>query len=239
MGASGSDKGLRFKFVLGAHDDLAVVVSSPRESPSRTHAGVTYRDEDGKLARLHLGWHEDLHTDEFDRDSCFAIPDIDPVRATAVALLCQLVAETRPVIPYSFHLDLNTRFCTTTGQLLTLGDSFGLTCSHFVVVLFLSAGINLIDLEGWEVRPEDVVRQEMYLRLLERDRRVSGNHVANVRSELGRHPRVRAEEAGGACLEPWTSLPTCYSRCEPNGAYLLRVLAWYSRLHPSLRSSYV
>lgn len=132
--------------------------------PKSDSRWFTYRDEHGKLARLHLGWHEDLHSDEFDRDSCFAIPHIDPLRAKAIAQLCQLVAETRPVIPYSFRLDLNMRFCTTTGQLLTLGESFGLTCSHFVVVLFLSAGINLIDLEGWKVRSEDVIRQEMYLR---------------------------------------------------------------------------
>ncbi len=122
---------------------VAVAVGRLGNPPRTTHAGLVYRDGDGKLAALHLGWHELLLTDPFDSPYVFAYPEIDPVRASNVAGLCRLIRNQRPKIPYAFRLDLNARFCTRTGDIRTLGEGHGLNCANFVIIVFQSTGISL------------------------------------------------------------------------------------------------
>jgi hypothetical protein len=198
---------------------VAVAVGRVPGPPDSTHAGLLYRDANGGLAALHLGWHHRLLDEYLDEGYVFAYPDIDPIRARQVAELCRLIKDRGPKIPYAFRLDLNARFCAITGDLLTLGDGHGLNCSSFVVVVFQSTGIALIDLAGWEIRSEDVYRQSQLCHLMSSSSRTPESHILAVRHEIGRYPRVRPEETAGACLEDL--LPAAYDRCWPKGVAIL------------------
>ena len=146
---------------------VAVAIGRINAPPHNTHAGVVYRDRDG-LRMIHLGWHHQLHDWEWKYEDNYAhvIPEIPRERANAVAALCRLVRRKHPGIPYAFRLVENIRFNITTGDIILSQGSHGLNCSSFVIILFLQAGIRLIELETWEPRPEDARWQQQLLRLL-------------------------------------------------------------------------
>jgi hypothetical protein len=224
----------RFRFRPTNDLIAAVAISRIPGDDGGTHSGIIYRDSSGALSTIHQGWFERTSYDNFDGDYGFAVPDIDEFRLDQVAGLCRLIRANGTRIPYAFRLDLNAQFCTRTGSLLTLGESIGLTCSHFVIVVFQSIGIQLVDLVDWPVRAGDIAKQRVYLQWLNRTRGVTPAFIARAESEIGNHPRVRSEEVAGACLERSDGdiIAATHKKCEPNGLWILRVIEWLSKLHP-------
>jgi hypothetical protein len=230
----------RFRFNATGDFIVAVAVSLDHADPHGSHAAIIYKNENGTYSTIHQCWYMRFSQRDLDEDFGFAVPEIDERLADQVAGLCRLIRDNSPRIPFSFRFDLNARFCTRTGELLTLGDAQELTCSHFVVVVFQSAGIQLIDLDGWPLgRDADIRRQNELLDRLRRNTRPPppAEFLERAESEIGRYPRVRAEEVAGACLEESVGefVPVPYQCCEPNGQAVLRILCWLSKLHPWIR----
>jgi hypothetical protein len=198
-------------------ENTIVAVAVGRTEMGTTHAAVIYQNSGLQREYLHLAFHERLDTRPFGQ--CYAYAEIDVIRAKQVAGLCRLIRVRRPSIPYSFRLDLNARFCTLTGDLSTLGEAHGLNCATFVIVVFQSTGLTLVDLDGWEIRDEDRGRQRELLLSLAGWHGVSPQHIEDVRSEVGNWPRVRPEEVAGACLE--NDLPARFPQCRANGEAVL------------------
>jgi hypothetical protein len=210
----------RIKTSMESGDTVAVAVGRVGQPPSTTHSGIVYRDTDGRLAALHLGWHgQELLTSRFGGRYVFVSPDIDPVRKANVAGLCRLIRDRHHKIPYSFRLDLNARFCARTGDLLTLGDGHGLNCANFAIIVFLSTGISLVDLDGWTIRDEDVDRRRDLFEQMILEESASRPHLVMIFREIERYPRVRPEEVAGACL--WDALPSRFVQCEAGGRAVL------------------
>ena len=179
----------RLKAEPEANTVVAVAVG---RTPDGTHAALIYKSSRHTPEYLHLAFHEKLDTHAF--GECYAYADIDDIRAEQVAGLCRLIKDSNPSIPYAFRLDLNARFCKLTGDFSTLGQSHGLNCSNFIIVVFQSTGITLVDMKDWGIRDEDRQRQHWLFSILERWRGVSREHIENVRTEIGNSQRVRPEE---------------------------------------------
>jgi hypothetical protein len=211
----------RLSSSLAADTIVAVAVGRLEQPPHNTHTGLVFKDSNGRLAALHLGWHEILLFDTYALGYVFSCPAIDPVRAQIVAQLCRLIRDTNPRVPYSFRLGLNVRFCAQTGDLLTLGDGHGLNCSNFVITVFQSTGITLVDLDGWELREDDEERHRCFFDMMLNDVRIPTSHLFGVWDEIG-CKRVRPEETAGACLED--ELPAKYEQCKLNGEAVLRLI---------------
>jgi hypothetical protein len=211
----------RLKFSEAVQFAVAVAIGRINPPPHNTHAGVIYKDRDG-LRMIHLGWHHQLHDSEwrFGQNYAYVVPEVPPERANAVAALCRLIRRKQPGIPYAFRLVEDVRFEMTTGDIVLSKGASGLNCSSFVLIVFLQAGIRLIQLETWEERPEDREWQQYLLDLLIRTSAPSG-HVEAVRTEIG-CARVRPEEVAGACLEQ--DLPASFARCRDNGRAILNFL---------------
>jgi hypothetical protein len=108
-----------------------------------------------------------------------------------------------------------------------LGKGLGLTCSTFVLTVFESAKISLVNVDGWPIRPDDDQRHEA---VLEKMRRGIPNHappappehVDRVAAEL---PciRVRPEEVVASGI--FDDLPVAYAQLEPAGQFIVARLS--------------
>jgi hypothetical protein len=200
---------------------VAVAIGRINPPPRNTHAGVIYKDRD-RLRMIHLGWHHQLHDSEwrYGQNYAYVVPEIPPERANAVAASCRLIRRKQPGIPYAFRLVEDVRFDMTTGDIVLSKGALGLNCSSFVLIVFLQAGIRLIQLETWEERPEDREWQQYLLDLLIRTNAPAG-HIEAVRMEIG-CASIKPEEVAGACLE--RDLPASFARCRDNGRAILNFL---------------
>lgn len=113
-------------------------------------------------------------------------------------------------------------FFLQTGNILTFAHGHGLNCSNFVIIVFQSTGIALVDLDGWELRDDDSDRQRELFDMLCATPNVSSEHLSKVVQEVGKVPRVRPEEVAGACLVD--ELPAYYLQCKPNGEAILSLI---------------
>jgi hypothetical protein len=206
-------------------DMVAVAVCRTRYG--NTHTGVVYRAFDGRLLLFHQAWHHDTRNEPLDEARtdlggpflCVS-PDIDRDRARNLAALCELIAGTGESIAYALRDDPEALFDEHTGR-LTLPNGKGLSCSTFVMSLFRSARLPLVDTTDWPLdRPSDRAFQELLLHVLERTG-ADPDHVAAVRAELG-CARIRPEEVAGAAL--FSVLPVRHPDAEVAGRVLVERL---------------
>jgi hypothetical protein len=211
----------RLNFSEGGEMAVAVAIGRTNTPPHNTHTGVIYKHGVG-LRMIHLGWHHQLHDSEWKYGQNYAhvVPNLPRERANAVAALCRLIRRKHPGIPYAFRLVEDVRFNTTTGDIILSRGALGLNCSSFVLIVFLQAGIRLIQLDTWEERAEDRQWQQYLLDLLSRTN-APAEHVEAVREEIG-SARIRPEEVAGACLED--DLPASFARCRDNGQAIVNAL---------------
>lgn len=182
------------------------------------HTGLVYRD--GAQARvLHLAWHHRL-TDEAPTPESpwFAVrPALDELELIRVASFAKNIAAVRPEVPYA----LRSRGATfdEQGRYVPGGDA-GLTCASFVVTVFESARVPLLDRASWEQRSperqqEDTAAQQRLVAYLRAS--AAAEHVAAVEREVG-CARLRSEEVAAASgLSPH---PVAFAQAAPAGEAL-------------------
>jgi hypothetical protein len=204
-----------------------VTVAICRTRHGSTHTGMVYRDFDGRLLLFHQAWHHETRNELLDEARidlggpflCVS-PDIDRDRARNLAALCEMIAATGEPIAYALRDDPEALFDEHTGR-LTLPTGKGLSCSTFVLALFRSARLPLVDTTDWPLdRPGDRAFQELVVSILERTG-ASPDHVAAVRVEIG-CARIRPEEVAGAAL--LSVLPVRHPSAEAAGQVLVERL---------------
>lgn len=212
-----------------AGDEVKGVAVAVRRMPQRhTHAGVLHRHTNGQLFLLHLGGDCDLTCEVFDGSFAWVTPELLPEEADEVRAVCRAVWREMPNIHYSFRFDPEAKLDRATAEVISQHAPFGLTCSTFVLAVFNSANVRLIDLTGWDHRPEDQRWYEALLRYMQRSG-VDPAHIARIRNDVT-CLRVRPEEVAGACMEE--GRPARFGQCEPNGRRLMADLD--ARFDPSL-----
>jgi len=96
----------------------------------------------------------------------------------------------------------------------------GLTCASFVLGIFKSAGIRLVEESTWVPRPEEDIDFVKTLRF-------SDTKLPELRPALRAEaesgiPRVRPEEVMGACCS--SPLPVHFEQCREQGQRVLKIL---------------
>ena len=206
----------RLKFAWNSVEFSAVAIGRVTEHPHNTHAGIIYKESDGKLYMLHLAWNHDLRRNAYnDRYACVT-PKLRPERARSIAAFCRLLwnrQRENQTIPFALRLCKEVKFDSVSGKLLLSKGAYGLNCSNFTIIVYLQFGVELIALDTWQSREEDSLRQADLVKMLEADN-APKDHVEAVRSEIG-CARVRPEEVAGASLEE--AWPVTFEVCERNG----------------------
>lgn len=198
-----------------------VAVMLNRVGPDQLHIGILHCGQgDTDIRLIHLAWHHKLCNDTPAGRSLWIDPPIPMGRARQVAAFCRQVwRHNGRKIPYAFSTP-NDCFDTITGALLLGGTTLGLTCATFVVAVFQATGLQMLDLQSWHARPEDVQWQQRTLSTL-RDGSASENHIAALEQEIGA-ARYRPEEvAGAAAGSPW---PVLFDDAAQNAERLVQLL---------------
>jgi hypothetical protein len=222
-------KGERFHFPGDDVPALAIFIMPTDEG---THTGILHRDH-GNLFILDLLWHRQLRSIKYQKavPAC-VIPGLDPDEINDLTAMCRLIHSRHKDrhlgynIPYAFRHGNNDRFNKGTGELMLL-DGLGLTCSTFVLTVFESVYLPLIDFDTWQNREDDNIR---HTRLLDMMRNgipafkippAEPAHVSAVAAELP-CVRVRPEEVTAAGMSDSRSVD--FWRAERGGRWILEVL---------------
>lgn len=171
---------------------------------------------------LHLAWHFDLRNEEANDRYHWVDPDLPKPRLRSVAALCRQIwrKNGKNAIPYAFSHPSDC-FDGGTGEFLLGPTKLGLTCATFVLAVFESAGIRLIDYASpVPARSGDREWQEKIVDLLERQGATS-EHVDAVKGQIG-GVRYRPEDvAGGATVSP---LPAQFDLAAERGRQIVERL---------------
>lgn len=165
------------------------------------HSGILLRDEEIEDAvLLHLCWHCKLTLNAPPSQYLWILPCINTRRSRQLAIYCRRLWRTNDRnVPYAFSCP-NDIFDKESGKFLLGKTKYGLTCSSFVLAVFLAQGIQLIDGTEWPRRLGDIEWQKQILTMLKEH--AAPEHIASVESEIGA-VRYRPEEvAGAAALAP-------------------------------------
>jgi hypothetical protein len=182
---------------------VAILIGEP--DADQRHIGILYRIDESEDSVLHLAWHCRLQN-ETTVPSYFPVcvrPRCKNVRLRQAAGYCRRVfkANESTGIPYAFSPPVDS-LDPQTGVFLAGPTRLGLTCASFVLAIFASVGLDLIEYASWSTdRQDDREWQEAIIEKLVK----SGAdlaHIEHLRAEKGA-ARFRPEEvAAGTALAP-------------------------------------
>ncbi len=193
-------------------------------TPHGTHTGVVHKHPGFGVLLLEQAFHFTLRNDRLPEDYGWVTPNIPEERARSVAGLCRLIWRRNATgFPYALRQDSSSRFDTVSGALVLGRQGKGLTCATFVLVVFNSFGISLVDFANWPCREADIEWQRSIVEFLRQGCHDS-EHIQAVESEIG-SSRFRCEEVAGACTVD--DLPASFSEAEEGGRQILAELDTY------------
>lgn len=115
------------------------------------HAGLLYRDEDGVISLIHLGWNY-LLTQGPPDDSYYWVPcSLDErVQEDVAGFLEVLWKKNRDQrVPYSTKLSSDLNFFDERGERIQVPVGDGLTCASFVLHVFRALELPLVIADEW------------------------------------------------------------------------------------------
>lgn len=173
---------------------------------------------DEKAIEIHLAFHHRFVCSEIinSKSYIWETPNIHPLKLKMVAAKCLSIIEIQSkntnLLPYAFgyqgkrHFDKEGIYSNQ-----TQGDEYGMSCATFILTVFNSVGVDLLDWKKWIDRDEDREIFRKLLLLLRRgvkDNLVSELHYENVKNEIN-VPKIRPEEVFSSVY--CTNLPMQFS----------------------------
>lgn len=158
---------------------------------------------DDNIVEMHLAFHHRfLCTDIINsRSYIWETPKLHPLKLKIVAAKCLSIIDIQNkntnLLPYAFGYQAKRNFSNEgiySNQ--TQGDEYGMSCATFILTVFNSVGIDLLDWKKWVDREEDRVvfgKLLLLLKLGVRNGEVSNVHYENIKSEIN-VPKIRPEE---------------------------------------------
>ena len=169
------------------------------------HAGVLHKAR-GAVSVLHLGWEDRLRSG-WNWRKLWATPEVELERLRSVAGLCRLIwseFERTRLFPYALKFE-NTKF-SSEGRLILGEGERGLTCATFILAVFKSVGIQLVDESQWPVRAEE---NEAFLESITAF--ATPAHLQALKREVAQGvQRIPPQEVVAACeYSPPASFESC------------------------------
>ncbi|KQB43455.1 hypothetical protein RCH33_557 [Flavobacterium daejeonense] len=135
--------------------------------------------------------------------------------AIQIPSLCELIAEKNDIL--DFGITFNKSKFDSSGKLILQEGDFGLTCATFILSIFESAGIPLIDYENWKHRDEDAKWHKHVLEFFT-DNKFSDELINHCKTNGGCF-RYRPEEVAVSSTD--NQLPSSYDFCIEKGENLI------------------
>lgn len=190
---------------------VAILRNSP--DPSR-HTGIVYRHPGtGALHLADMAWHRNFRNQPYNPAWGYwcAVPHFaDPIIEESFADYCAHVAASLPARkpPYNLLSAENTQF-DSAGVWVSRDPDGGMNCSSFVAAVFQSYNCPLVNVQTWPVGlPRDIQEQtDLVCKFVNSVSQEDRKQAYKMSPQIGRHARIRPEEAAGACLEDDAARP--------------------------------
>ncbi len=203
----------------------AIAITSVDED--QRHVGILHKEQSsGQVLLLHLAWHLALKAGPPKACYAWVDPPIHEARGRQVAARCrQVFRANERRLPYAFSPP-NDCFDPVTGKYLFGPTRHGLTCATFVLAVFQSAGIRLVDDTTWpRSRQGDDEWREKILAALRNPQITrpvaSKEHLAAIQREADL-VRFRPEDVAGAAATDF--VPASFEDVRPHAEEILQKL---------------
>ena len=182
-------------------DECSLAFGIRKTRAGQNHVALIYKNEQSKTMLLHHGWHRETYSHEWDRkyySAQFQNLDIELQETFAdwAAEVAHRLSEN--TIPYGVFYNLKANF-DSDGRYVDRNDYSGHTCATFLLDLFYSYQLPLLDLMSWpQDRDGDAVWQRNIINALLADGAIESiNVLAQYAMKLR---RFRPEEVASAAL---------------------------------------
>jgi len=148
--------------------EVAAAIISRDPNNNLLHTGIYFKTAENRVCILHLGWENSVLTAGHWRQGrrLWAAPPVAQERLDGIAARCELILdgfrESR-TFPYGFGYP-DAEIDRTTGRCVSGEGARGLTCSTFVLAVFKTQGILLIDEANWPTRKRADLRFVRFVR---------------------------------------------------------------------------
>jgi hypothetical protein len=164
------------------------------------HVGVLYHLDDGIAWLCHLGWNWSLRVERPGAQYFWGKSGLDRVEKRYLAAYFDLVGKANPTNIY-YGIDSSGRCFDDNGDAIPLPLGKGMTCASFIVNVFKSLQIPLIDESTWpRGRVQDRDWAQYVVDQLENDPAVPRDHVEAIKLDIALACRFRPSEVAGAML---------------------------------------
>lgn len=183
-----------------AIDLICIAICRPCPRRKQQHIGIYYTSANGATKLLHQPFHYlPLTCDPSDEYIWLDLP-LDDDNKMHLAIFCAMIAdENAGGIPYSI-CSKGTGF-SKTGKFSALEEFSGLTCATFVMQIFHSQKLEIIDLDSWNHIQPDRVWQKQILQILEQH--ACKKHMSYQRKRLNEGAaRFKPEDVAAAATLP-------------------------------------
>jgi hypothetical protein len=171
------------------------------------HIGVLYHLDNGVPRFCHLGWNWSLRIDKPTQSYFWGKSGLDRYTKRFLAAQFDLIGRANPdTIPYG--IDAYGKCFDSDGNYIPLPVGKGMTCASFIVSVFRSLGIPLIDETTWpKGRESDKEWGHWVLQMLRRDPAVPITHIDALKSDIDEASRFRPCEIAAALLSEDPPVP--------------------------------
>lgn len=194
------------------------------------HTGIVYRDEDEQLQLLHLAFHKLLLKEPFQSfkyaNKCLTVlTSLAPEQIIFLSGMCEVIHKKNAGnIPYGISFTKDRVF-SNEGEYFANSEGHGLTCSTFILEMFRFLNLELLDLDSWVSRSDDLLWQESILKQVRAymvKKNILDETHLDASDKFRTGFRYRPEEVAGSWLE--TDRPVSFLPAEARGISLLNDL---------------
>lgn len=181
---------------------LGVAIGTPNPDNTRQrHVGLIYRVADSGPRFCHLAWHFMLEDEPLPADYFWGSSGLDPVNKVFMAAYVASLKQNASDVPYG--IDYGGIYFDDQGCYIVQPLGRGLTCATFILAVFARNGFDLVEVENWPERPDDVEWQQQIIGAL--THRASREHIEAVKQNVGAK-RFRPEEVAAGVISENTPL---------------------------------
>lgn len=200
---------------FGQVDQLALAITV--SAAGQEHCGFVCRLDTDDPLWVHLKWHHRLRSEAPSND-CFwsNIGSLLAEERRFFGVLVRSIAARNEPIPYALSCEGLT--FDQDGSLTGITPGRGFTCSTFVVAVFASHGIDLVNEATWPEGANEDFQNWVVETLKDPRSGATAEHIAGVEGQVGGR-RVRPSEVlGAACDE---NIPLSYADASAAAAQIL------------------
>ncbi|WP_156320517.1 hypothetical protein [Pseudomonas lini] len=164
------------------------------------HLGIVFNETGGRLRLLELRWHLDLMVTDLPVESCWIVTSVDIPPTASKQVVAKIRAISRKLPKINYGIDFIAAKGSFQGTVYSAPKgSNGLTCSSFVLEVFRTATIPMIQEDTWCTSEANVSWGNSVCDYLERTH-VEAKHVQAVRSDIKGLRLIPFELAAAASL---------------------------------------